>query len=288
MNANELSQELPLLPTLKDYFHGLQISRGFCPDNLLMFARTSLVGLRGPTQVHPRHVLIVAVGGGGTVVVDGKGIELATGCGLLVFPFQGHAYANLREPLEWLFVTFSSANDQVVRDLQDRPFRLPSAAMAKLRDLVAQYRQCAGDPELACELAMGLRRLLLDCRQWREPIQTVSDDQSYRLTTEIKAFVDARLHKGVRIKEVSAHFGISGSTLAAKFRRQFGTSLGQYLQRLRLNRSISLLVSTNLKIEEVARRSGFESSYAFGRAFRRAFQATPSRYRRHYQALAGK
>jgi AraC-like DNA-binding protein len=288
MEPIDLNQELRLLPNPKDYYQGLQISQGFCPDNLLMFSRTSWLGLHKEAIIHPRHMLIVAVRGSGTLVVDGKGVELDAGCGLLVFPFQSHAYASLQEPLEWLFITFAAANDQVVRELRDRPFRLPGEALTELGQLVAGYRQRSGNLELACDLAMDLRRLLLASRQWLEPVPPAVDDQSYRLITEIKAFVDVRLHKGIRVKEVAAHFGISGSTLAAKFRRQFGSSLGQYLQRLRLNRAASLLVSGDSKIEEIARLSGFESSYAFGRAFRRSFQTTPSRYRRHYRALAGK
>ncbi len=288
METIDLHQELRLLSNPKDYYQGLQISQGFCPDNLLMFSRTGRMGLHGEAQIHPRHMLIVAVRGGGTLVVDGKVIELSAGCGLLIFPFQSHAYASLQEPLEWLFITFTATNDQAVREFRDRPFRLPDAALAELGGLVARYRRWSGDLDEAVELAMDLRRFLLDCRSWLDALPPVVDDQSYRLITEIKAFVDARLHQGIRIKEVAAHFGISGNTLGSKFRRQFGSSLGQYLQRLRLNQAVRLLVSTDTKIEAVAQLSGFDSSYAFGRAFRRAFQTTPSRYRRHYQALVGK
>lgn len=275
-----LSLELRQMGEPRHFYQGLKLSGGFFPDNLLMFGRNSWRGLHKEATVHSRHVLIVAIQGGGTLVLDGKGVELNSGCGLLVFPFQSHAYASLKEPLEWLFITFSAANDQAIQSLRARPFRFPAAALATLAAMAAEYRQAAEDPERIAGLAMELRQLLLSSREWLEPLAAV-DSRTFRLLSEIEAFVEARLHRGVRIKEVAAHFGLSTTTLSAKFRQQFGSSLGQYLQRLRLARALKLLVSTDHKIEEIAQRSGFDSSYAFGRAFRRTFRITPSHYRRH-------
>ena len=288
MAISNLNQELRLLVNPRDYFYGLRLGHGFCPDNLLMFSRTSPVGLRGPTELHPRHMLIVAARGSVTVLVDGQHIELQAGCGLLVFPFQSHSYANLQEPLLLLFATFTTANDQLIGELRNQPFRLPADERKQLGHLVAHYRQHVGDPEQVLELVVKLRRFLLDCRQWQEPIQPVMHDQAALMITDIKAFVDGHLPKGVRIKAMAEHFGISESTLANKFRKQIGSSLGQYIQRLRLNQAVILLVSNHVKIQDVAKLSGFESSFAFGRAFRRVFKITPLRYRQHYQRLMGK
>lgn len=282
--ARRLGLELRQMVEPRHYYQGLRISRGFFPDNLLMFGRTSWKGLHKEAVVHPRHVLIVAVRGGGTLMLDGQGVELEAGSALLVFPFQSHAYASLQEPLEWLFITFSAADDTAVSALKGHPVRLPPSVLAEVAELAAGYRLAEEDPERIGDLAFGLRRLLLAARAWVVPAPAV-DMRVFRLLSDIEAFVESRLHRGVRIKEVAAHLGLSGTTLSAKFRQQFGSSLGQHLQRLRLTRALKLLVSTDHKIEEVARLSGFDSSYAFGRAFRRVFHITPSLYRRHCRSL---
>jgi AraC family transcriptional regulator len=69
--------------------------------------------------------------------------------------------------------------------------------------------------------------------------------------------------------------------LAREFRRFFGSSIGEYLRRLRCERAAQLLAQPRAAptITEVALRCGFSSHAHLCREFRNRFGLTPSQYR---------
>ena len=90
----------------------------------------------------------------------------------------------------------------------------------------------------------------------------------------------ARLDGNISIKEMATACSLSPSHFARGFRRTFGTSVHQYLIRLRLEKVKALLTGTTKKLSEIAPLSGFCDQAALSRAFSRAEQETPSRWRR--------
>ena len=81
--------------------------------------------------------------------------------------------------------------------------------------------------------------------------------------------------------------GTSRTVLAERFAQLMGESPLAYLARWRLQLGARRLLTTNLKILQVAYDVGYESEAAFSRAFRRAFGAPPARYRRERKARLG-
>lgn len=72
----------------------------------------------------------------------------------------------------------------------------------------------------------------------------------------------------------------SRSGFAARFQAATGLTPGRYLTRLRLDRAQRLLAEKDASVANVARRLGYSSETAFGRAFRRHTGHTPSQWRR--------
>lgn len=66
------------------------------------------------------------------------------------------------------------------------------------------------------------------------------------------------------------------------FRRHFQTTPAAYLAGLRVDRAAAMLVTTNAKLSEVARATGFENEGYFYRRFRRRHGMTPLAYRRAF------
>ncbi len=74
--------------------------------------------------------------------------------------------------------------------------------------------------------------------------------------------------------------GASYSTLRTTFRNETGTTLGQYRLALRVEEARRLLVQTDLRIEEIAARTGFCCQKYFSSLFKRRTGATPSAFRK--------
>lgn len=58
-----------------------------------------------------------------------------------------------------------------------------------------------------------------------------------------------------------------------------GETAAATVRRLRLARAADRLASTDTDIDEVARRAGYTTSEAFGRAFKQSYEMTPAAYR---------
>ena len=69
--------------------------------------------------------------------------------------------------------------------------------------------------------------------------------------------------------------GVSREHLARQFRRAYGTTPAAIEHRLRLDRAVELLTSTNLEVAVIAERCGWHDSAHFTRRFRTHFKVSP-------------
>ena len=90
----------------------------------------------------------------------------------------------------------------------------------------------------------------------------------------------ARLEGNITIKEMATACSLSESHFARGFRTTFGTSVHQYLIRLRVERAKALLAESKKELAEIAQLSGFCDQAALTRAFSRVERMTPSRWRK--------
>lgn len=73
--------------------------------------------------------------------------------------------------------------------------------------------------------------------------------------------------------------GVSRSVFAERFRALVGDSPMVYLARWRMMKARELLLDTNLSMAQVADAVGYQSEFAFGKAFKRQFQVSPGAVR---------
>jgi transcriptional regulator GlxA family with amidase domain len=72
---------------------------------------------------------------------------------------------------------------------------------------------------------------------------------------------------------------VSRSTLSRRFTTVVGESPGSYLTRWRMDLAARRLRDTDDSLEAIASAVGYDSVYAFSRAFRRSRSEPPGRYR---------
>jgi len=78
---------------------------------------------------------------------------------------------------------------------------------------------------------------------------------------------------------LAAELAVSRATLSRRFLAVVGASPASYLTRWRMDLASRRLRDTNENLEAVARSVGYTSVYAFSRAFSRARDQSPGRYR---------
>lgn len=88
------------------------------------------------------------------------------------------------------------------------------------------------------------------------------------------------------VAEIAQQANMSLRNFARVFRREVGTTPGQYVERTRIARARELLETTDLTTSQVARRCGFAAPETFIRSFGRALGLTPNQYRHRFQVVS--
>jgi transcriptional regulator GlxA family with amidase domain len=93
------------------------------------------------------------------------------------------------------------------------------------------------------------------------------------------------LHNPLPVAEIAERANMSPRNFARVFRREVGTTPGQYVQRTRIARARELLETTDLPIGQIAGRCGFGAPETFFRSFGRTLGLTPKEYRHRFQVI---
>jgi AraC family transcriptional regulator len=104
-----------------------------------------------------------------------------------------------------------------------------------------------------------------------------------RATERLHAHLDDAIDAdggGVSMAAIAAEVGVHPVHLARTFREHHGTTMGEYLRRLRVERARAQLAVTAKPLSQIALEAGFADQAHFTRVFRTVVGATPGAYRR--------
>jgi AraC family transcriptional regulator len=84
----------------------------------------------------------------------------------------------------------------------------------------------------------------------------------------------------VSLPELATAAGVHPVTLSKCFPRYFGSTLGQYLRKLRISRALALIQNTPLSLTQVAYECGFYDQIHFTRTFRQCTGMLPKAFKK--------
>jgi LacI family transcriptional regulator len=99
-------------------------------------------------------------------------------------------------------------------------------------------------------------------------------------------FIQDHFHEPITAEDVAAEAGISSRHLLSRLLADTGRSVRDTIAWHRLEHAKGLLVSTGMKVQMVAQRSGFGTGENLCKVFRRMVGASPQKYRQRYGPLA--
>jgi len=103
--------------------------------------------------------------------------------------------------------------------------------------------------------------------------------QHRELAIETERLLSRHFDRPLTLAAIGAHVGASVFHLCRTFRRMTGSTLHQYLNRLRLRASLEQVSVSNSSLTEVALSLGFANHSHFTKAFRAEFDQAPSAFR---------
>jgi two-component system response regulator YesN len=82
------------------------------------------------------------------------------------------------------------------------------------------------------------------------------------------AFIRDNYHRNISLSEAARYAEVSHSYLSFIFKQETGINFNAYLSRYRVEEAKKLLRSTNMRIYEVAEKTGFSNPYYFSKVFK--------------------
>lgn len=93
------------------------------------------------------------------------------------------------------------------------------------------------------------------------------------------AMLQQRAFEPFELREIASALQLSPARFTQKFKQQFSVTPNEYLVAYRLKRAKSLLLETNLTMNQIAECIGYQDGYYVSKLFRKYFNVTPSMYR---------
>lgn len=106
------------------------------------------------------------------------------------------------------------------------------------------------------------------------------NSKKVNLLREVSTYLENQVIPKISLEEAAAHFYMSPNYFCKFFKKNFGCTYTNYLNRLRLEKACRMLTDTALPIMEISLLCGFDNLSYFNRLFREKKGVTPSEYRR--------
>lgn len=167
--------------------------------------------------------------------------------------------------------------------------------VAMVEEVRAELTRCQATPRPpgAALLARSLFfRLLVQLARWRGEMAqqallpaTGLPQRAFRgiEIADVLRVCEERFAEPLTVPQLASLMFLSPSRFAEIFTREVGAPPATYLRRLRLERAQKLLRTTKLSATAIAQQCGFHDAAQFSRAFRSAFNTTPSEYRASFK-----
>ncbi|MGN1164159.1 MAG: helix-turn-helix transcriptional regulator [Candidatus Ornithospirochaeta sp.] len=103
--------------------------------------------------------------------------------------------------------------------------------------------------------------------------------ENYKVN-RILGYIRKNWEKVITLDELALYIGSTPQYTSALFSRDMCMTLVDYINSLKINNSVPLLLDTDLPISQISNRCGFQSTSYFIRTFRSITGMTPGEYRK--------
>lgn len=109
-------------------------------------------------------------------------------------------------------------------------------------------------------------------------IQLIGTDKKDERIVTIVNYIQSH-YKSVTLDDLSEEFYLSKPYLSKYIKEHTGTTFGEIVKEIRINKAKTLLKNNGMTVEAIAENVGYQNVEHFNRLFKRAFGITPVQYR---------
>lgn len=208
-------------------------------------------------------------------VYIGSGFERYTACDGMAVILPGgvrrYGYKECSGETEFFWVHFSGG----IRTLPQKSEPDRERMISLFSDLLL-YARMPEYPHDACTCALKL--ILYEVAR-----AGVSDSESPNARIyAICKWIHENSTKSLKVSDVAAHFNYNEDYITRIFKKHYSAGMKAYIDHVRLKRIRELLLSTDMKIKNIAAACGFDDSKSFQKFFKYHEGITAAAYRELY------
>lgn len=236
-----------------------------------------------------QYVLIYCMEGEGWYRLDGHSYHVEASQYFILPPWKPHAYgADDRNPWTIYWLHFTGQHAAIYSKGQQEPQDIRPALNSRISERQHVFEEIFSTLERSTDreslrYASSLLHYYLASMRYLRHYRQQNDD-----TDSNKDIVDAAIHymrenleRRLTLEQLAAFTGYSPSHFSLVFRQRTGVSPLAYLNRLKIERARSLLLSTNMYVNQICHKLGFDDPYYFSRIFKQHTGVSPKKFREH-------
>lgn len=108
---------------------------------------------------------------------------------------------------------------------------------------------------------------------------TISAQKEYPFASRVIHYMQENIEHNLKLEQLAAYFKFSPSHFSMLFQKETGVSPINYFIRLKIQKACQYIELTNLRLNEIALKLGFEEPAYFSRLFTKIMGISPSAYR---------
>lgn len=153
-------------------------------------------------------------------------------------------------------------------EASDLPVRKP-----EMKELLEKSRFCEnfGEMEDLFEQEFG---------QYLNAIRAVAINSDKRDIIKAKEYIDKHYMENLSLNVLAEEIHMNPYYFSSFFKKNTGENFKDYVNRIRIEHAVPMLLSTDMKTYEIAERVGFGDIRVFNTAFQKIHQETPGSYRK--------
>lgn len=130
------------------------------------------------------------------------------------------------------------------------------------------------------ELSGHMYGLIMRILQSRPDASRNASDIPFVLQQTVR-FMENQTYSSLSLEQISAYAGMDKYHFSHMFKKWYGISPMQYYNGKKMEKACSLLLETDLSVDEIAEQLGYLDTGYFRKAFKNYFGITPTSYRRN-------
>lgn len=106
-------------------------------------------------------------------------------------------------------------------------------------------------------------------------------DKNLKLVHQVSSIIQNTYHEQITITSLSSQVYLSPNYMRSIFKEKTGTTIHDYLTKIRLEKAKEMLSDPSLKVQDIAQKVGYESTSYFISLFLKSQGVTPNEYRKN-------